>query len=111
MPTWLEHRERGVVAALCVVGALRIFVFSAAFPPFHSADEHLHFDLVVKYAHGHVPYRLADERLSAETRDAIVLYGTGISRSKAGSLVLYDSPEYLSPEPAEGVPLPAWMAP
>src|SRR5438132_10598287 len=72
--------DRRVIAALCVVGALRIFVFSAAFPPFHSSDEHFHFDLVVKYAHGHVPYRLADERLSAETRDAIVLYGTGISR-------------------------------
>lgn len=111
MPTWLEHRERRVIAALCVVGALRVFVFSTAFPPFHSADEHFHFDLVVKYAHGHVPYRLADERLSVETRDTIVLYGTGISRLEAGPLVLYDSPEYLSPESAEGVPPPAWMAP
>lgn len=111
MPTWLEHRERRVIAALCVVGALRVFVFSTAFPPFHSADEHFHFDLVVKYAHGHVPYRLADERLSVETRDTIVLYGTGISRLEAGPLVLYDSPEYLSPESPEGVPPPAWMAP
>jgi len=48
MPTWLEHRERGVIAILCVVGALRIFVFSAAFPPFHSVDEPFHFDLIVK---------------------------------------------------------------
>lgn len=111
MPTWLEHRERGIIATLCVVGALRIFVFSAAFPPFHSVDEPFHFDLIVKYSHGHVPYRLADERLSAETSEMIVLYGTGISRPEPDVVLLHNSPEYLNRAPVDGVPPPVWTAP
>jgi hypothetical protein len=111
MPTWLEGRERGVVVVLCIVGALRILLFSAAFPPLHSTDEPFHFDLVVKYAHRHVPHRLADERLSAETRETIVLYGTGISRPRADLVLLHNSPEYLTPPSGEGMPPPVWTAP
>jgi predicted membrane protein DUF2142 len=107
---WLEPRERRLIIILCFVGAIRVLVFSAAFPPFHPVDEPFHFDLVVKYSHGHVPYRLANERLSVETRDAITLYGTGISNLN-GQLVLHDSPEYMSPKPVDGVPRPAWTAP
>lgn len=111
MPTWLEGRERGVVAVLCIVGALRILLFSAAFPPFHSTDEAFHFDLVVKYAQGHVPHHLADERLSPETREAIVLYGTGLSRPRPDLVLLHNSPEFLNPASADGVPPPVWTAP
>ena len=78
MPTWLEGRERSVVLVLCVVGALRVFLVSAALPPFHSTDEAFHFDLVVKYAQGHVPRHLADERMSPATREAIVLVQDGL---------------------------------
>ncbi|MBI2161438.1 MAG: hypothetical protein HYU25_13865 [Candidatus Rokubacteria bacterium] len=78
MPSWLERHERVVVAVLCAAGALRVLVFSAAFPPFHQVDEPFHFDLVVKYASGHVPHDLASERFSPETKETIVLYGTGI---------------------------------
>src|SRR5262245_19670921 len=106
---WLESRERRVIILLCFLGAIRVLVFSAAFPPFHPVDEHFHFDLVVKYSQGHVPYLLANERLSVETRDAITLYGTGISNVN-GRLVLHDSPEYMSPTPVDGVPRPAWAA-
>src|SRR2546430_2397332 len=35
----LPKGERPLIAIVCVVGALRIFVFSAPPPPFHSADE------------------------------------------------------------------------
>src|SRR5437870_3069289 len=80
MLTWLGPRERQVVAVLCLLGGLRVLVFSAAFPPFHSTDEPFHFDLIVKYAAGHVPARVLDERLSAETATTIVLYGTGWPR-------------------------------
>src|SRR6266852_2378444 len=62
MLTWLGHRERRIVAGLCLLGALRVFVYSAAFPPFHSTDEPFHFDLIVKYAAGHVPVRLLEAR-------------------------------------------------
>ncbi len=99
------------MVALCVIGALRIFVFSAALPPFHSTDEPFHFDLIVKYAHGHVPSRLADERFSDETKETIVLYGTGISRPAPDLVLLHNSPEYLSPPSETTVAPPVWTAP
>ena len=111
MPTWLEGRERSVVLVLCVVGALRVFLVSAALPPFHSTDEAFHFDLVVKYAQGHVPRHLADERMSPATREAIVLYGTGISRPRPDLVLLHNSPEFLNPASEDGVPPPVWTAP
>ena len=51
VPRW----ERAAVLALCVVGAARVFLFSAAFPFFNNVDESPHFDLVHKYSRGHVP--------------------------------------------------------
>ena len=112
MLTWSGPRERRIVAGLCFLGALRVFVYSAAFPPFHSTDEPFHFDLIVKYAAGHVPVRLLDERLSAETTTTIVLYGTGWSRPRPDLVLLHHSPEYLNPLPPDGaVPPPVWTAP
>src|SRR2546426_898006 len=112
MLTWSGPRERRIVAGLCLLGALRVFVYSAAFPPFHSTDEPFHFDLIVKYAAGHVPVRLLDERLSAETTTTIVLYGTGWSRPRPDLVLLHHSPEYLNPLPPDGaVPPPVWTAP
>jgi hypothetical protein len=42
----------------CLITAVRVFVYSAAFPFFNNVDEPWHFDLVVKYSHGQVPRRL-----------------------------------------------------
>jgi hypothetical protein len=111
MPSWLERHERVVVAVLCAAGALRVLVFSAAFPPFHPIDEPFHFDLVVKYSSGHVPHHLGSERFSRETKEAIVLYGTGISQPRPDLVLLHNSPEYLNPAPLEGVAPPVWTAP
>ena len=47
--------EKKVALLLCVLAAIHVFVFSAAFPFFNNVDEPSHFDLVVKYSHGHVP--------------------------------------------------------
>jgi hypothetical protein len=47
--------ERLLIAGLCVTAAVRIFVFSAAFPFFNNSDEQAHFDLVYKYSRGHLP--------------------------------------------------------
>src|SRR2546430_15671587 len=47
--------ERKVILLLCAIGALRVFIFSAAFPFFNNVDEQAHVDLVMKYARGHVP--------------------------------------------------------
>jgi hypothetical protein len=95
---------------LCLVGAARVWLFAAALPPFHPVDEAFHYDLVVKYARGHVPRRITDERLDPATRETIVLWGTGISSPRADSILLHRSPEYLSPRSPDGVPPPVWTA-
>jgi len=99
------------VTLLCLLGALRVWVFAAALPPFHPLDEAFHYDLVVKYARGHVPVRLTDERLDPATREAIVRFGTGISNPRSDSILLHRSPEYLNPRPPDGMPPPVWTAP
>jgi Predicted membrane protein (DUF2142) len=96
---------------LCLLGAARVGLFAAALPPFHPVDEAFHYDLVVKYARGHVPRRITDEPLDPATREAIVLWGTGISSPRADSILLHRSPEYLSPRSPDGVPPPVWTAP
>ena len=53
-PFW-EFHERNIVAVLCVFAAIHVFIFSAGFPFFNNVDEGMHFDLVLKYAHGEVP--------------------------------------------------------
>jgi hypothetical protein len=86
--------EKTIVAVLCVLAALRVFLFSAAFPFFNNVDEQAHFDLVYKYAHGHVPR-------------AIEPFADGAARL----IALYDSPEF-NDRPEEfasgAYPLPHW---
>ena len=72
------RREKRFVVALCALASIRVFLFSAAFPLFSNVDESAHFDLVSKYARGHVPAGL-------ERRDA----------DAARLLVLLNTPEYL----------------
>ena len=43
------------VIGFCVFAAVRVLLLSAAFPFFNNVDERRHFDLVIKYAEGHVP--------------------------------------------------------
>jgi hypothetical protein len=47
--------ERLIIAGLCLVAAIRVFAFSAAFPFFNNVDEREHFDMVLKYSRGHLP--------------------------------------------------------
>jgi hypothetical protein len=47
--------ERKIIWLLCLLAAVHVFIFSAAFPFFNNMDESAHFDLVVKYSHGHLP--------------------------------------------------------
>jgi hypothetical protein len=86
--------ERVLILLLCVVAALRVFVFSAAFPFFSNIDEDLHFDLITQYSHGRVPRSF--EALQDETLNWIVPYA---------------SPEFLfTPEqfPGGKFPPPLW---
>jgi hypothetical protein len=67
--------EKLFIITICLIAAIRIFLFSAAFPFFNNVDEQAHFDLVVKYSHGYLP-RSTNNLLSPESSRAITLYGT-----------------------------------
>jgi hypothetical protein len=94
VPDLIERHERGIVLALTVAAACRVFLFSAAFPYFNNVDEPAHFDLVMRYSHGEIPRR-GVERYSREAIQFIVLYG---------------SPEYFS-KPGSPVGIPGWLDP
>ena len=53
--TFSEAQERSFVWLLCLLAAVHVFVFSAAFPFFTNVDEPAHFDLVINYSQGHIP--------------------------------------------------------
>ena len=91
-----KRQAHWIVAGLCTLAAIRVFVFAAAFPFFNNVDERPHVDLVVKYAHGSQPRAL--EPFSAEA----ALY-----------ITLYSTPEYfLSPEHyGERYATPTWLLP
>jgi Predicted membrane protein (DUF2142) len=89
--------ERLLISFLCVAAALRVFIYSAAFPFFSNIDEDLHFDLVTQYSHRQVPRHF--DRLDEETLNWIVPYA---------------SPEFLfRPErfPGRKFPSPLWKEP
>jgi hypothetical protein len=92
-----ESRERKIVLLLCVLAAIHVFIFSAAFPFFNNVDEQAHFDLVVKYSHGQIPRRL--DFLSKESLQYIAVF---------------TSQEFLASEtdfPGGQVPPPIWLLP
>jgi hypothetical protein len=70
----ISKKERTIVLLLCLMAALRVFVFSAAFPFFNNVDEQSHFDLVLKYGQGTWPRGL--DKFSAETARYLALYST-----------------------------------
>jgi hypothetical protein len=92
-----ESQERKVVVLLCVLAAIHVFIFSAAFPFFNNVDEQFHFDLVIKYSQGHAPRSL--ERLSSESVPYLALYN---------SLLYLGKPELL---PNGQFPPPPWTLP
>lgn len=50
-----ESSERKIILLLCLLAAVHVFVYSAAFPFFNNVDEPAHLDLVLQYSHGHIP--------------------------------------------------------
>src|SRR6266536_985816 len=95
--TFVAANERVLILLLCVVAALRVFIFSAAFPFFSNIDEDLHFDLITQYSHAQVPRGF--DRLKEETLNWIVPYA---------------SPEFLFPPerfPDGKFPAPLWKEP
>jgi hypothetical protein len=78
--TFVVANERVLILLLCVTAAVRVLIFSAAFPFFSNIDEDLHFDLITQYSHAQVPHSF--DRLKEETLNWIVPHA---------------SPEFLSP--------------
>ena len=68
------RNEHLLILLLCITAALRVFIFSAAFPFFTNIDEDLHFDLITQYAHIQVPRSF--DRLKEETLNWIVPYAS-----------------------------------
>jgi Predicted membrane protein (DUF2142) len=66
--------ERVLILLLCVAAAIRVLIFSAAFPFFSNIDEDLHFDLVTQYSHARLPQSF--DRLQEETLNWIVPYAS-----------------------------------
>ena len=92
--TFSESQERRIIFLLCLLGAIHVFIFSAAFPFFNNMDEHPHFDVVVKYSHAHLPQGI--EPLGEESSQYIMTYS---------------SPEFLAPPdslPGGRYPVPFW---
>lgn len=79
--------ERKLVLLLCVVAAIRVFVFAAAFPFFNNVDEENQFDSVIRYSRGEIPRRI-----------------TTISPEAADSIATYESKEYVNRE----IQSPVW---
>lgn len=95
--TFVAANERVLVFLLCLAAALRVFIFSAAFPFFSNIDEDLHFDLITQYSHAQVPRSF--DRLNEQTLNWIVPYA---------------SPEFLFPPehfPDAKFPAPLWKEP
>src|SRR6266403_5324267 len=95
--TFVAANERLLILLLSAVAAVRVFIFSAAFPFFSNIDEDLHFDLITQYSHVQVPRSF--DRLKEETLNWIVPYA---------------SPEFLFPQerfPSEKFPAPLWKQP
>ena len=88
-----SSKSRWIVAGLCGFAANRVFVFAAAFPFFKNVDEQAHIDLVLKYAHGHLPHSIEP-----------------FSKEAAHYLALYRTPEYFVPPQEYGgqYPPPNW---
>ncbi len=70
-----SRRERWCLAALCALGAARIFFGAAALPFFADTDEYAHFDLVLKFARGYWPDKNA-VNLDPATVDVWLPFGT-----------------------------------
>lgn len=92
-----ESLERKIVLLLCILAAVRIFIFSAAFPFFNNVDETAHFDLIIKYSRGDVPRGM--DTISADSASYIALMN---------SRVYYGSPNKF---PSGRMPLPLWTEP
>src|SRR6516164_8105091 len=92
-PQISELGERKIIWLLCIVAAVHVFVYSAAFPFFNNVDEPTHLDLVLEYSHAHIPRGMENT-----------------SKEASVYLALYCSSAYFGPT-AGPIPPPPWTQP
>jgi hypothetical protein len=68
---WQAHK---IVWFICLLAAIHVFIFSAAFPFFNNVDEPAQFDLALDYAGGHIPRGL--EKFSADGSFYLTFYSS-----------------------------------
>jgi len=68
-----KNRDVKIISLLCVLAAVHVFIFSAAFPFFSIVDEQMHVDLTVDYSQGKIPRALV--QANAEAIPFLVIYG------------------------------------
>ncbi len=91
-----DSSARKIILLLCFLAAIHVFIFSAAFPFFNSVDEPMHFDLVLKYSHGHIPRKI--EKLSPDSAAYLALFS---------SCAYFGTPEKFGGQ----MPPPPWTEP
>ncbi|HXB59639.1 MAG TPA: DUF2142 domain-containing protein, partial [Candidatus Acidoferrales bacterium] len=69
-----DSSQKKIIWLFCLLAAIHLFVFSAAFPFFNNVDEPMHFDLLIKYSHGHVP--LGKETVSPDSATYLALFSS-----------------------------------
>jgi hypothetical protein len=93
IPVSFRH-ERLIIAGLCLAAAIRVFIFSAAFPFFNNVDEVGHFDLVFKYSCGHLPFAPLEKhdqqaaKIIGENGSFEYLYSSSIQLENRNAIVL-----------------------
>jgi hypothetical protein len=68
-------QAKWILAGLCVVAGLRVFLYAGAFPIFSNIDEHAHVDLVYRYAEGDLPTHAKETYLPLVSK-LIVMFGS-----------------------------------
>jgi hypothetical protein len=92
-----KRSDHKFILLLCILAAIHVFVFSAAFPFFNNVDEPMHFDLVVKYSHGRIPR--GKEMISPDSATYIALFS---------SCAYFGTPDKF---PGGKMPSPPWTVP
>lgn len=96
IPAAAVRLQNKIVLLLCFLSAIHVFIFSAAFPFFNNVDEPMHFDLMLKYSHGHVPRKL--EKISPDSAAYLALFS---------SCAYFGTPEKFGGQ----MPPPPWTEP
>ena len=94
-----KRRGHKTIWFICLLAAIHVFVFSAAFPFFNNVDEPAQFDLALNYAHGRVPRGL--ENFSSDGSFYLAFFSSGAFMGVPEAFPGHRMPPPLWTEPVE----------